>query len=128
MATFVNYIPDDVSNAVGGLALPLLGAGFFPPGVPSFLGLPLAVSGVLLTALLVALAAWVYREVACGPGRRWPSAAALGAGVVTLALLGTFHALTTEHDDADRNAVRFLQSVWLTPPGRDVPFWPRSGG
>ncbi|MFP2908801.1 hypothetical protein ACLESD_27875, partial [Pyxidicoccus sp. 3LFB2] len=60
-------------------------------------------------------------------GRRGPSVAALGAGLATLALLATFHALTTEHDDADRNAVRFLQSVWLTPPGSEVPFWPRPG-
>ncbi|WP_223752673.1 hypothetical protein [Myxococcus sp. RHSTA-1-4] len=127
VATFVNYIPDDVSNAVGGLALPLVGAGFFPPGVLSFLGLPQPAAGALLLAVLLAVAAWVYREVARAPGRRWPAPMALGAGLATLGLIATAHALTTEHDEADRNAVRFLQSVWLTPPGRDVPFWPRPG-
>ncbi|MCY1016832.1 hypothetical protein [Pyxidicoccus sp. MSG2] len=127
VATFVNYIPDDVSNAVGGLALPLLDAGYFPAGGLSFLGLPQPAAGLVLLAALVAVAAWVYRELARGPSRRWPSPAALGAGLATLALVATLHALTTEHDDADRNAVRFLQSVWLSPPGRHVPFWPRSG-
>lgn len=127
VATFVNYIPDDVSNVVGGLALPLLGSGFFPAGVPSFLGLSQPASGLLLLAALVAMAGWVYRELARGPGRPWPGPAALGAGLATLALVATLHALTTEHDDADRNAVRFLQSVWLAPPGRDLPFWPRPG-
>jgi hypothetical protein len=127
VATFVNYIPDDVSNAVGGLALPLLAAGYFPPGVPSFFGLAQPAAGMLALALLLALATWVYHEVARRPGRRGPSLGALGAGLATLALLAAFHALTTQQDDADRNAVRFLQSVWLTPPGRDVPFWPRPG-
>ncbi|NMO16051.1 hypothetical protein HPC49_39825 [Pyxidicoccus fallax] len=127
VATFVNYIPDDVSNAVGALALPLLGAGFFPPGVLSFLGLPHLVAGALTLAALLAVAGWVYRELARGGGRRWPAPAALGAGLATLALLVAGHVLTTEHDEADRNAVRFLQSVWLTPPGRPVPFWPGPG-
>lgn len=127
VATFIDYIPDDVSNAVGGLALPLLRAGYFPAGVLSFLGVPQPAAGLVMLAALVAVAAWVYREVARAPGHRWPAPAALGAGLATLALLATFHALTTEHDDADRNAVRFLQSVWLAPPGRDVPFWPRPG-
>ncbi|QSQ20228.1 hypothetical protein JY651_33880 [Pyxidicoccus parkwayensis] len=127
VATFVNYIPDDVSNALGGLALPLLGSGYVPASVLSFLGLPQPAAGLVLLAALVAVAAWVFLEVARSPGQRWPSLAALGAGLVTLALLSTFHALTTEHDDADRNAVRFLQSVWLSPPGRAVPFWARPG-
>jgi hypothetical protein len=127
VATFVNYIPDDVSNAVGGLALPLLGAGFFPSGVLSFLGLPQPAAGALLLAVLLAVAAWVYGALARAPGRRWPAPMALGAGLATLVLLATAHALSTEHDDADRNAVRFLRSVWLHPPGREVPFWPRPG-
>ncbi|MFP2928027.1 hypothetical protein ACLESO_23065, partial [Pyxidicoccus sp. 3LG] len=125
VATFVNYIPDDVSTALGGLVLPLLGGGYYPPGVLAFLGLPQAVAGALPLAVLLFAAAWVYRELARIPGRRWPAPAALGTGLATLLVLGTAHALATQGDDADRNAVRFLQSVWLTPPGRDVAFWPR---
>ncbi|MCP3144157.1 hypothetical protein LXT23_43250 [Pyxidicoccus sp. QH1ED-7-1] len=126
VATFVNYIPDDVSNVLGGLVLPLLRAGFFPPGVLSFVGLP-AVASALPLAVLLAVAAWVYLALARVPGHRWPAPAALATGLATLLLLASAHALTTQQDDADRNAVRFLQSVWLTPPGREVSFWPRPG-
>ena len=39
-ATFINYVPDNVSNAFLGLAVPLLKAGYLPPSVLSFFGIP----------------------------------------------------------------------------------------
>ncbi len=125
LATFVNYIPDDVSSAVSALVLPLLGAGYYPPGPLAFLGLPLA--GPALLALLAAVALWLFLALGRAPGARRPAPAAALAGLAALALLAGVHGLAAEHDDADRNAVRFLQSVWLNPPGRDMAFWPRPG-
>ncbi|NTX09372.1 hypothetical protein HUA76_01135 [Myxococcus sp. CA056] len=125
LATFVNYIPDDVSNALGGLTLPLLHAGFFPPSVLSFLGVPQSIAGVLLLVLLVAVTGWVLATLSTPPGRRWPALPSVAAGLATLLLVTTLHYQTTEHDDADRNAVRFLESVWLAPPQGHVSFWPR---
>lgn len=128
VATFINYIPDDVSNAVGALALPLLRAGYFPPGVLTFLGLPAGLTGGVLAGLLLGTAAWVFVSLARKPGQTWPAAPALGASLAVLLLLGTAHVFTSRHDTADRNAVRFLKSVWLNAPERDVTFWPRGRG
>ncbi|WP_426757108.1 hypothetical protein [Myxococcus sp. Y35] len=128
VATFINYIPDDVSNAVGALALPLLRAGYFPPGPLTFIGLPTGVAGTVLLALLLGVAAWAYVSLARKPGQPWPAPPALGAALVALLLLGAAHAFTTRHDTDDGNAVRFLKSVWLNAPGRDVAFWPHRPG
>jgi len=128
VATFINYIPDDVSNAVGALALPLLRAGYFPPGPLTFLGLPPAAAGAVLLALLLGTAAWVYVSLSRKPGQTWPAPPALGAALAALLLMGAAHTFTTRHDTHDRNAVRFLKSVWLNAPGRDAPFWPRGRG
>ncbi|MFP2958628.1 hypothetical protein ACLEPN_12455 [Myxococcus sp. 1LA] len=128
VATFINYIPDDVSNAVGALALPLLQAGYIPPGVLTFLGLPAALTGAVLVALLLGAAGWVYVSLSRAPGQKWPAPPALGASLALLLLLGASHVITSRHDTADRNAVRFLKSVWLNAPERDVTFWPRGRG
>ncbi|WP_342378853.1 hypothetical protein NVS55_05545 [Myxococcus stipitatus] len=127
LATFVNYIPDDVSNVLGGLTEPLLRAGFFPPSVLSFLGLPQPFAGKVLLAVLVAVAGWVLTALATREDQQGPERASLVASFVTLLVLTTAHVLTTQGDDADRNATRFLQSVWLAPPGSSAPFWPRPG-
>jgi hypothetical protein len=127
LATFVNYIPDDVSAVLGALVLPLLSAGYLPPGPLAFLGLPPLLTGPLLLALLAAVAVWLFLALSRAPGARGPAPAAVLTGLATLVLLAAAHHLAARHHDADRNAVRFLQSVWLTPPGRDVAFWPRPG-
>ncbi|WP_226994013.1 hypothetical protein [Myxococcus hansupus] len=128
VATFINYIPDDVSTAVGALALPLLRSGYVPPGPLTFIGLPASVAGTVLMALLLGTAAWVSVSLARKPGQTWPAVPALGTALALLVVLGAAQALTTRNDTADRNAVRFLQSVWLNAPGRDVSFWPGGPG
>jgi hypothetical protein len=110
--TGINYIPDDVSNGVGALALPLFRAGYFTPTV----------------AALFSQAAW--------PGALWLGAVALGAalaagllvphGPVTpaarlalplvLAAQALLVAGTTRNDSADQHARQFLASVWLVHP------------
>jgi hypothetical protein len=123
LATFVNYIPDDVANAVGSLALPLLRAGYLPPSVFSLLGVPNPLAGAALVALLAAAlvaVAWVL----VGKAPRRARAVALGLALIVGAGFVALHAASARHDRADQNAVAFLKSVWLAPPGKVVKFWP----
>jgi hypothetical protein len=121
VATFVNYVPDDVSNVVLGLAVPLLRAGYQPPSALNVLGISNPEAGLLLLALLLGLAVWVFARLGLsGTGR--PGATPLLAGLATLALLFGIQAATVKHHDADQGAVRFLEKVWLVPPGRTLGF------
>ena len=47
---------------------------------------------------------------------RWPGrgVAPLAAGLAVVVLVLGLHAASARHDAADRGAVRFLASVWLT--------------
>lgn len=128
LATFVNYIPDDVSTPVLGLARPLLLDGYHPPNLLAFAGLPTALAGAVLFAALVAVAASVFGALGRDADGRAPAPAAWAAGLATLAVLASAQAMFTRNDRADQNAVRFLESVWLQPPGRPTgAFWPRAG-
>ncbi|WP_372338294.1 hypothetical protein, partial [Corallococcus llansteffanensis] len=128
LATFVNYIPDDVSTPVLALARPLLQAGYHPPSVLAFVGLPTGLAGALLIAALVGVAGAVFLALGRDAAGRMASPGAWAAGLATLGLLVGAQAAFTRNDTADQNAVRFLESVWLQPPGRpDAPFWPRAG-
>ncbi len=121
--TFVNYIPDDVSNALFGLALPLLKDGYLPPSALNVLGLSNPAAGVLLLGLLLGLAGWVSWRLGTSEGSR-PGAAHLLAGLATLAVLLGAQAATARHHAADQGAVRFLEKLWLVPPGRSLDFQP----
>ncbi|ATB30995.1 hypothetical protein [Melittangium boletus] len=123
LATFVNYVPDDVSNVFLGLAMPLLRAGYLPPNVLNLLGLSNPLAGVLLLAPLLGVSGWVFARLVRSEGKR-PGASPLVAGGVTLALLLGVQLATVRHDAADRGAVGFLEKVWLVPPGRSLSFWP----
>jgi hypothetical protein len=123
VATFVNYIPDDVSNAVLGLATPLLREGYLPPSLPQLMGLGNPVAGVLLLLALLGMAGWVFVRLA-SPSSPWPRPAPWVAGLAVLGLLLGAQALTAKHHAGDQGAVRFLKQVWLAPPGRAVEFWP----
>lgn len=123
VATFINYVPDDVSNAFLGLAVPLLRAGYLPPTVLSFWGLSQPVAGVPLVLGLLGLAAWVFVRLGAVEGSR-PAKPVLLGGAAAVALLLGLQVATTAHHAQDQGAVRFLQSVWLTPPNQTVPFWP----
>nr|WP_255671702.1 hypothetical protein [Corallococcus sp. AS-1-6] len=128
LATFVNYIPDDVSTPVLALARPLLLDGYHPPNLLAFLGLPTSLAGAVLLAALAAVAACVFVALGRDASARAPAPAAWVAGLATLAVMTSAQAVFTRNDRADQNAVRFLESVWLQPPGRPTaPFWPRAG-
>lgn len=122
-ATFINYVPDDVSNAFLGLAVPLLKSGYLPPSVLSFWGLTQPWAGLSLVLGLLCLASWVFVRLGA-----WENALAarevLFGGMVATAMLFSVQAVTTKHHEQDRGAVQFLRSQWLTPPHRSLPFWP----
>jgi hypothetical protein len=110
--TGINYIPDDVSNGVGALALPLYRAGYFPPTVVALFSSAAWPGAVwlLAVALGAALAAGllVPRGSLSLPSRL---ALPLVLGAQALLVLGT-----TRNDPPDQNARAFLASVWLVKP------------
>lgn len=117
---FVNYVPDDVSSSVWGLALPLLAEGFWPVSwLAAFV--PNPASGALLVGLLGALVAWLFTRFRA-------RGAAPAVLVVTLALhFAALRVLPTFSGDGqaeakDRGAKGLLQSVWLAPRGARVTF------
>lgn len=114
--TMVNYVPDNVSNALFGLAVPLFSHGFLPP---SLLGVvvPNPVSGALLLAAVVAGAALVLVTLVKAPRARAIAAA------VALGYVG-FLAVLPHRSDGDLGATKFLESVWLAPSGQTFHLWP----
>ncbi|KFE71488.1 hypothetical protein DB31_3618 [Hyalangium minutum] len=122
-ATFINYVPDNVSNAFLGLALPLLKSGYLPPSVLSFWGLTQPWAGLPLVLGLLALASWVFIWLA-GAGGGFAAREVLFGGALAAVLVFGVQATTTKRHEQDRGAVQFLQSQWLTPPHRTLSFWP----
>jgi hypothetical protein len=119
--TTVNYIPDDVSDGLFGLVVPLWQAGYAVPTVASFLGVATPLAGLWVPAALLAVALAVVARLWEGaPLQRVPYT--LAALAVVAAVLAV-HAVATG-GPGDVGAVRFLASVWLAPPGQAVPFWP----
>ena len=127
--SLVDYVPDSVSNALFGLALPLYGEGLLPPSVLAA-WIPNPASGGLLLGLLVVAAAWVFWTLASSPegegepkpGRWRPLAAGAAAAAAFLLVLG----LAGPRGEGDVGAQQHLRSVWLAPPGRVIHFWPRA--
>jgi hypothetical protein len=117
--SMVNYVPDDVSSALFGLVLPLWRNGFLPPTLPGLLGVPSGLAGAGVLVCLVAAAVAVVVRLGRGVGH------ALGAAASVALVLGLL-ALATQHSGADRAAVKHMESLWLTPPGKVVPFWPQA--
>jgi hypothetical protein len=122
--TLVNYIPDDVSEPVFGLVVPLSDRGNLVPSVLGFLGIPNPWSGMLFTAAIAGFAALVLlvgtREL---PDRG--KLVLLGAVVVTLVLAA--HRASYGNTPGDRGAVDLLSRVWLSPSGVVPRFWSSSG-
>ncbi len=112
LVCFVNYVPDDVSTSVFGLAVPLLADGFWPVSVLAVL-VPNPASGAVLVGLLVAAVAWVAARFSTSGARPLVLAVALVAHLGLLRLATTF-------DDHEKNAKAFLESVWLAPSGQRV--------
>ena len=110
--TFVNYIPDDVSNAVGALAIPLTRVGDLTPSVLCALGLANPIAGAILWLGVAAGVAWLLWSL-----RPQASAPAWAATLCTAAALCGFQALTYRGSPSDRAALTLLRRVWLAPPG-----------
>lgn len=117
---FVNYVPDDVSSSVWGLAVPMLADGVWPV---SWLAawVPNPASGALLVVLLLALTAWLamqFKALGAAPGVLVLVLVFHFAGLKVLPTLGSDGTLPA-HDQAARN---LLESVWLAPAGSKVQF------
>ena len=119
--TFVNYIPDDVSEGVFELFVPLARSGNVVPSPLSFTGLghlggwvPIILTGavtVLLAAILMVTP-------------RGANAVVAAAIALSFLVLHRWAALDTDHDRAARS---LLQHVWLTPPDSTPSFWSTTG-
>lgn len=123
--TFVNYIPDDVSEPLFGLALPLFRDGFVTPSVLGVLGIPNPAAGEILVALLLLSAGAVVLllVVPVGEARAESRAGMIGNAVgalVVVALFIALHSAFARGDAHDLAATNFLKSVWLTPPGQTL--------
>ena len=142
LVSLVNYIPDSVSNPLFGLAVPLFHSGMLPPSLLSlWLATPepdalLSVlrltlcPGALLVEGVILASAWSFAllrgpmPALLGPPLlRW---AATAAGAATCAAYLGLLAATTRGDAGDEGAQHHLRSVWLTPPGHTMTFWPRT--
>jgi len=115
--SLVDYVPDSVTNAFYGLAVPLFRDGFLPPSLLA-MAFPNPSGGALLLAALGAGAVLAALLLARG----WkPIAWAAAAAAAFLLALSAFGGDTPQ----DLGAQRHLESVWLTPPGVELRFWPR---
>ncbi len=117
---FVNYVPDDVSSSVWGLAVPMWADGFWPV---SWLAawVPNPASGAVLVAALLALTLWLamhFRLLGAMPAL---VALAVGLHFGALKVLPAWAGDGTlaAHDQGARN---LLESVWLAPRGTKVNF------
>jgi hypothetical protein len=122
LVTAVNYIPDDVSDAVFGLFVPLARSGDVLPALPALFGWPNPVPGflvLLLVSVVAAIVGWALLK----PPRATVVITAAGVLLVVLA----FHRLAYTDSPNDRAAVALLQRIWLTPDGLRVSFWSNDG-
>jgi hypothetical protein len=119
--SLLDYVPDSVSNAFFGLAIPLFRSGYLPPSLFNFLGIASPESGAILLIVLILAAGLILGLLSSSRER-----GALAIGAMTAAFyLGVF-SFSYRNDDRDRGALNHLRSVWLTPPGATLQFWPSS--
>jgi 4-amino-4-deoxy-L-arabinose transferase-like glycosyltransferase len=122
--TFLNYIPDSLTNALYQVALPLLAKGFLPHSLLSLAGVPNPWAA--LPAVIAVLAALVLALRALLPdGKRLPSAA---VAVVVAGLLMGLHASVrpqgTDRQKRDQGTYEFLQQRYVPRPGEaSAPLW-----
>jgi len=122
--TLVNYVPDDVSEALFGLMVPLARRGDLVPSVLSFFGLSNPWSGSVFVLAIVAMTSFVLVGGTL-PDRR--SACSPLAALATVALLLVGHLVAYRGTPGDRGAQELLARVWLTPPGSVPRFWSTTG-
>jgi hypothetical protein len=121
--TFVNYIPDNVSEPLFALVLPLARRGDLVPSVLTFLGIPNPWSGLLFMAAIPAFAAFMLLAGTSLPGRTRLAGASAAVVVLVLGL----HLAAFRDTDGDRGALDLLSRVWLAPSGVVPRFWSTTG-
>ena len=117
--TFINYIPDDVSNALGALASPLTQTGYLTPSVLCAFGLTNPLAGIVLWIGVAAIASWLVWSLR-------PNGSVLPwiAVISTAAALALFQVMTFSDSPSDRAAFALLRRVWLAPPGHSLHLLP----
>lgn len=108
---FVNYVQDNNSTSLFGLAWPLFKAGYLPPTILIFAGISNPWSGGFTLMLLFAAALIIGHRLARGQVREVAVAAALIVGVHLALLAGLPHDVAPETGN-----VAFLKAVWIAPP------------
>jgi hypothetical protein len=122
--TLVNYIPDDVSEPLFGLMIPLARRGDLVPSVPGFLGLSNPWSGALFVVLILSVALFLL------VGGTLPDRHSIRSALVafaTLVMILTAHRAAYRETPGDRGALELLARVWLAPAGSVPRFWSATG-
>jgi hypothetical protein len=120
--TSINYIPDDVSEGVFGLFVPLATHGFIMPSLLDVLGLVPPWGGLFCLALVFTLLTGVTHSLL----RRRGLAPWFAAISVVFAVL-LCHRIAFYDTPADRAARALLARDWLAAPGEGWQFWSDSG-
>jgi hypothetical protein len=112
--SLLNYVPDSLSTAFFGLAVPLLESGYYAPSALSLLGVAQPLAGLPLYLLLAAALCWV--ALALRKTSAQPAGAVTRAAAVALLVHLWVLSAATRHDAGDKGSVEHLKKNWLTPP------------
>lgn len=127
--TFLNYIPDSLTNALWQVALPFVGKGLLPHTLLSLAGVPNPWAG--LPAVLAVLLAAGLAAALLVPAERWKGQAV--AAVAIVVLIGGVHASVRPADAGrrarDEGTFRFLEQRYVPRPGQaSPPLWGEGDG
>jgi len=119
--TFLDYIPDSLTNALYEVALPFIVTGHLPQTWLSLLGMPNPWAA--LPAVVCALAATLFAAAAILPPQRAKACALIA--LATIAVIGGVHASVQPRDEAgkarDRGTYTFLEERYVPRPGQASP-------
>ncbi|MGC4114921.1 MAG: hypothetical protein QM765_10005 [Myxococcales bacterium] len=119
--TFLDYIPDSLTNALYQVALPFITSGHLPQTWFSLAGVPNPWAAIPLLVAVIATAALVTRALL--PADGWKRAAAVAAACALTFALG--HSLVRPRDDGararDEGTYRFLEERYVPRPGQASP-------
>jgi hypothetical protein len=122
--TAINYIPDDVSDALFGLSLPLFGAGYLSPSILNPLGLVNPYTGLVVLALCMAAGLLISAGLVV-EGRGLAQRLTMVGLILALSL--TAHRLAYRDSPNDRAALALLKRDWMAPPSTRWKFWSTDG-
>jgi len=119
--TFLDYIPDSLTNALYQIALPFLLTGHLPHTWLSLAGVPNPWAALPAVLAVIAVGALCLRGLLCV--ERWKSAA--GAALAAAVLFAGVHAAIGPRDDAararDEGTYKFLEERYVPKPGLASP-------